>query len=1258
MWQTAALMHVASMIHPKPRRWWRWLKRLLLACGIMLLLGVVFHQALFRAILQYGGPLGAKRAGVSLKWRVAGSVTGGLIFKDITATGLMIEKATIGEFSADYDAMRAIRTGDFDVIKRLSLKDVDAVIDLRKMPAAEQPPKPKKKEGRKPPPLVWPKLIDIENVNIILTLADAKVMTIRGLTLRVGEGMPGVFECAEFKIEPGDLRVADVKAKVEWGGRELSVSGLALPYGAELKALKVGLHEWEKDTASVKLEATLGKAVVVVEAVASGLFSGDMHADADVRVSNFTSNDWKMPEGVTFGPVNLAMKVAGDPTRPMSMNVDGQVDTTDVKAAGLMLDAVSAIFEVKDGLAKIAELKVLRGSNEIAASAEAKLAEDIMKSPWTANLRAKIADVTQLLENPPPVKGVVEITAEAEGIGDTPTKATAQVRGSDLAFETYRLPQLAVDVALDGKAAKLSVPALMLGEGNRVDVNAVMTMDDEMPLMADWKIQIDDPALLMETVNLPPLDQPVTAKLSTSGRASLKVNDPMNVEAEIDLSVKDGRYGEAALPTVEMKVAVAREEAVLQSFRVIVDERNRIDLKGKAGLRTPWTFGVDGVVELPDLKSLNALLATFKAPQIERGGVKAKLDMTGDASPWRGEGHVTLKATQVKVAQMPEPADVDLDMSFAGKTATIDAMRAALGPWRLVTKGVVTDKKADMRELGFWQQERQLLSGHARASFDLKELDVVLNAAELPLHEVAAAAGVKGLPQAVLSMEMDIQGLEDAKVQVKLKDVKAPSVPKSFAPAQVEVLTILKGGRLVLDAKVLQKPLQPLLLKAEVPVVVRDLMKNPNAVMDLPLKATLEMAESDLSFLREFAPEVVRSVPAKLRLNAKVGGTVKAPLIDSTLYLDAPNVAFISADMPSIRHVKVRVTTSDRKAVIEEISAVLAGGSLKVSGTIDAAVMNDPTFDLKVRAREALVFRNPTSNLRANADISCLGTLKSARVSGLVETVRGRIFQEVNLLPNVMHVIKQSDPLPPPPPSTSKTSQKVELPPLLKDWTFDLRVLTQDPVLLEGNLMNGAISADVRLGGTGANPLLTGFANVDRLLLKLPFSLLRITKGVVTMNPENPFAPRLDVRGESRIGSHDILIYVYGDATDPKMRFTSTPPLSEADIITMIGTGMTLGGDNAQMASEAMTRAAFLVVSETWRKLFNKEKKIREEPPKLHVTFNPSGGDRANDSMQATYELTPNVRFTGRFTQTGRMKALLGYVLRFGKAARAMEEEK
>lgn len=1265
-------MSVPPNAQKKTRRWWRWFKRLLLTGLVLVVLAVFFHESLLRWAISYGGPKGAEMAGIKLKWQVDGSVLRDLRLNQIEASGSLVEHAAIGKIEVNYDAWTFLKTRDIDIIKSVVVKDVDVALDLRKLAKDEKVVvKVKQPASGKPPPLVWPRTIDIENVNAEVTLADGSKITVRGLTLRVGEGMPGIFELAEFKMEPGDLRVANVKAQVQWGERTLTVAGLDLPYGAKLKSFAVDLSEWDKDAASVKLDVSMGKAAVVVEALARGMFGGTLQTKADVRVRDLASSElqaFKLPEGVEFGPVSVDLHVEGDPLKPMTLAADGKISIPNVRAAGAMLDSITTTLEIKNGVARVPELKVLRGVNEVVAELESKLAEDVMKSSWTAKVNAKIADVTQLLAKPPAARGLVELKVNAKGIGATPTQVAAQVNGTDLGFETYKLPKLAVLLSLDGKEAKVSMPALMLGAGNRVDLNATMMMEDAMPVNAQWQIQIDDPAALMQTVGLPPQPQPVTAKIATAGKASFKVNDVMNATADVDLSVTNGRYGDAALPVITVKVNVANGTATLQPCSIVVDEQNRIDLKGKAKLQAPWGFDLNGDIALPALASLNPLLAAVKAPAIESGGLAVKLNLNGDASPWRGEGRVEMQVVRAKVTGMPEAADVNLKTTFAGTTAQIETMQAVLGPWKLVTKGMVTDKEARMSELSFWQKERQLMSGHAYAPFDVMQtgvangvpLDVVLNADELPIHEIASAAGVKSVPPGLLSVDVKIGGrldTMDASVKVALKELKAPGMPKSFQPATVDVLTTLKANELLLDVKVVQAPLQPLTLKATVPVVLTKLMKQPELAMDLPLKATLDLPESDLSFVREFAPDVVRSVPAKLKLHASVSGTVKAPLIDSALDMNAPEIDFLSADMPSVRDLRVKVRSHDRKVTLEDISVMLAGGKVRLGGTLDAANTQDPRFDLKVEAREALVMRNPTSSVRANADIACVGTLKAARVSGTVEAVRGRIFQEVNLLPNVTGMIQQGEKLPPPPPSTSKVDQKLALPPILKDWTFDLKVKTRDPVVIAGNLMNGAISADIALGGTGAAPRLTGFANVDRMVLKLPFSLLKITKGVVTMNPDNPFTPKLDVRGESRVGSNDITLYVYGDASNPKTRFTSTPPLSEADIVTLLGTGMTLGGDNAQMASEAMTRAAFLVIAETYRKIFHKKKTVSPDPPRLHTTFNPSGADRANDSMQAMYEITPKVRFIGRFSQSGRMKALLGYVLRFGKAARAMDED-
>ena len=264
----------------------------------------------------------------------------------------------------------------------------------------------------------------------------------------------------------------------------------------------------------------------------------------------------------------------------MTLAADGKISIPNVRAAGAMLDSITTTLEIKNGVARVPELKVLRGVNEVVAELEAKLAEDVMKSPWTAKVTAKIADVTQLLAKPPAARGLVELKVNAKGIGATPTQVAAQVNGTDLGFETYKLPKLAVLLSLDGKEAKVSMPALMLGAGNRVDLNATMTMEDAMPVKAQWQIQIDDPAALMQTVGLPPQPQPVTAKIATAGKASFKVNDVMNATADVDLSVTNGRYGDAALPVVTVKVNVANGTATLQPCSIVVDEQNRIDLKG------------------------------------------------------------------------------------------------------------------------------------------------------------------------------------------------------------------------------------------------------------------------------------------------------------------------------------------------------------------------------------------------------------------------------------------------------------------------------------------------------------------------------------------------------------------------------------------------------------------------------------------------------------------------------------------------------
>lgn len=1275
-------MDVSENSPPKPKkkhRLRRWLLRVLLAFIALLVLLVVFREPILRWVITYGGKKGAKIAGIELTWTVNGSVTGDLHLRNIKAEGSLVQAATIGEISAEYDAWKFARTRDVDIVKSVAIKDVNAVLDLRKLPpAADKPLKEKKAPSDKPPPLVWPKTIDLDNVNVDITLIDGRRLIVRGFSLRIGQGMPGILRCAELSVQPDNVSVKDMAANIDWGDHKVVISGLALPYEGGLKRLEVDLTRFHEDMLAASVEATLGQALAKVDINAAGLFKPPLRAGGDVKVQNLRSQDlalFPLPPNVSFNALNVDLHVQG----PTSTTASGEIKVAGIRAAGAIIDEVVVPLKATESGVTIDALRIIRGTNEIQVRAEAKLPQnpaEWQKITWTAHMDANLRDVPALLDKPPPVQGAIVLTADAEGTGATARSVKGHVAGSDLGFENYRLPKLDTDFAMNGKEATLSIPALALGTGNQVTVNAAMTMEDRMPIRAEWDVQVGDPAALLKTLNLPALEQPVAAKVALTGKAAFLANDVLNLDANVDLSVTEGRFGDAPLPTVTLAAKAAGGQATVESLQVVVDAKNRVDLNGRAALAKPWSFDVHWNIALPELKGLNPLLAAFKAPPLESGGIATRIDLTGDALPWRCEGRVDLNAAKVKLASMPEAADVALKAAFDGTNTELEALQAVLGPWKLVTKGVVTEREADLRELSLWQNNRQLMSGHAHAPFDIMDtanftgqsMDIALSAKDLPLGEIAAAAGIKGLPPSVLSLDIKAGGrldTADVAVNINVRDAKVPGLPKSFQPASANMAMLLRKNELSVDATATQPPLQPIKLKAEVPLNPAEAIKNPDVVLNAPIKATVEQAPGDLSFLREFAPDTVRSLPGKMEINARVSGTLKAPLIDSFINMDIPEVGFVSPSMPSVRDVRVRVRSHDRTATIDEISVVLAGGRVSIGGSINATNPQDPRFDVRASASEALVYRDPTSSVRANGNISAVGTLKSARVSGIVEMVRGRVFREVNLMPNLFRMIPQGEDLPPPPPSTARSEQKLELPALMKDWTFDLKIRTRDPIYIAGNLVNGIISADTHLGGTGAAPRITGGANVDRLLVKLPFSRLNITKGVVTMNPDNPFTPNLDVRGESRVGEYDVTMHVYGDASDPKTRFTSSPPLSEADIVTLLGTGLTLNGDSSQLASQVATRAIVLVATETYRKIFNKKKKVRIDEPKLRISYNPTTPDSSGGSVsgsgsgsaQATYEFTPKVRFTGIFMQTGGVKALLGYVLRFGKAARAMDEE-
>ena len=1262
-------------VEKKPSRLWRWLVRAVLALLILAALLVVFHRQLLLWAIRFGGVEAAEAQKIALDWRVDGSVLRDLDVHQADASAgaeSWLPKAQVGRLAVSYDLKKLLREGPRDFIGSVVLHEVDAEVDLRKLPElGRKEPKPAAKSG--PPKLVWPRAIDIKNVNAVVTLGSGKRILVRGLTLRTGEGMPGIFECGELRIEPGTLALANLKADVRLDHERISISGLDLPFGIRLEALEADLSRFGEDRimASVKAAAGSGRCDARVEA--TGIFTPPLLVDARLDGAGFRAaelRDLGVPEEIGFDGAAMSLRAKGDPQSPKALELMLSASLANLRCLGASLDAVKLEGSLAGGEMQVTQMQARRGGNDVTATARARLPGSWnawREIAWSAEARAKIPDVTQVVDVKVPAKAAINLQAAAEGVGATAKSVKGVLDAADVAFQKARLDAVRAEFALNGRAAKLRLPGVEIGAANTVALDAELQLEDALPAAVSWRIKAADPALVMDRLGLAPLPEMLASSIETEGSAKLAIKDVSagdysRILAEARVVLGETRYGGAAMKGASILAKVENGTARLIEGSVRLDDKNALSLTGDLALKAPFAFRGVADAALPELTALNALAKLGRAPRIESGALTLRFDGAGELKPWRCAGSASVTAENARVGGMPEAASVRAEARMEGVNTTISDLRASYGPWRAEASGQVTDKLADLRGLKVWHGGLLLATGRARAPFDLmngsargEAMDVDVTAKDLLLRELCALVKPGLVPEGTVSASVVLKGrLPDmeGKIGLHAKDARMAQTPRQFSAADVDFEAVIAKGKLAADLKAAQPPLQPLRVTAVLSVDMAKLKADPRSVMAAPVEARLELPETDLGFAAQFAPEVIKTLPAKARMDFRVSGTVRKPVIEGGFDASCGQVVFAKPDMPALHDATIRVRARDREIVIEDVSAVLAGGRVKLGGTVDLTSIAEPRVDLRVEASDACVYRDPSTSVRANADLACRGTVKSARVEGTVEAVRGRMFKEVNLMPSVM----PSD-LPPLPPSVDRTKQELKLPEALKDWSFDVRVRTRDPFRIAGNVAVGAVSADARLTGTGAAPVITGGANVDELMLRLPFSLVKVEKGVITLDPAQPMNPAIDIRAASRVGRHDITLYVYGRAGAPKTRFVSMPPLPEPEIATLLATGTSLKGSPSELASEAVSRAVFLTLSEFYRKTFDKKKRVSDEPPRLHMTFQPAGSGSKSDSIQATYDITKKFRFTGRFSQGGGLRGMFDYLLRFGEAARSVEKE-
>lgn len=222
---------------------------------------------------------------------------------------------------------------------------------------------------------------------------------------------------------------------------------------------------------------------------------------------------------------------------------------------------------------------------------------------------------------------------------------------------------------------------------------------------------------------------------------------------------------------------------------------------------------------------------------------------------------------------------------------------------------------------------------------------------------------------------------------------------------------------------------------------------------------------------------------------------------------------------------------------------------------------------------------------------------------------------------------------------------------------MDLVVNIPSPIEIKNSLMDGRATGRLTLKGAPNRASILGTINAEKES-KIMFrdNTFDLTAGVLSFVDPGEINPSIYVTARSRVSEYDVNLIVQGTAGKPEISLSSTPPLSEADIISLLAlglpgqkldqvrsgdsaasTGFNIGGDlikNNPAADQLKRTTGFEVgVSSSFDETNNvavpKITVSRKVTPKFGVSASRSIGNAPKTETKMRYQLSNRLSIVG-----------------------------
>ena len=312
----------------------------------------------------------------------------------------------------------------------------------------------------------------------------------------------------------------------------------------------------------------------------------------------------------------------------------------------------------------------------------------------------------------------------------------------------------------------------------------------------------------------------------------------------------------------------------------------------------------------------------------------------------------------------------------------------------------------------------------------------------------------------------------------------------------------------------------------------------------------------DLRLLTPFVRSAGLATAGQLEPRLSITGALDNPRVDGDLVVRDGELRLADPRV-LVSEMAARAVVTRTTVRITELTGSVNGGPLTGDGTIEDSAERGLDAQLSTEIR-GMALEYPVglrSELDADLDLRFSAPPNSTNggsgtLSGTVTVLRGAYREPMAVVTGLLATLQ-----------TRQLAAGGESARGLEALALDVRVITDEDLLVDNNYARVQLGADLRLIGTAAVPALSGRAELrEGGQLFVGRNVYTVNFGAIDFTNPVAIEPNLNVEATTRAGGEDIEVTITGLAQSPtvELRSTSNPDLGQAEVASLLLTGRPL----------------------------------------------------------------------------------------------------